>query len=263
MTAVVVGGGLAGCEAAWALAARGVDVTLYEMRPTVRTPAHQTDRLAELVCSNSFKSLEPGNAHGLLKAELRRLGSLLLECADQARVPGGAALAVDREIFSKRWMSGSPRTRASGSCARKCARSRAIGGCHRAPDFRSPGRRPRPPARGRRARVLRRYRAGGIQRVARSRVSLRTLPLREGWWRRLPERSHGRRGVRRVHRCAPVRRRVHRPRVRSGPFLRRMPAGGGDGPARPGDAAIRADEAGRPSRSKVGTGAVRRGAAAA
>jgi methylenetetrahydrofolate--tRNA-(uracil-5-)-methyltransferase len=101
VTAVVVGGGLAGCEAAWALAARGVDVTLYEMRPAVRTPAHRTDRLAELVCSNSFKSLELGNAHGLLKAELRRLGSLLLECADQARVPGGAALAVDREIFSK------------------------------------------------------------------------------------------------------------------------------------------------------------------
>ncbi|MGH7628948.1 MAG: methylenetetrahydrofolate--tRNA-(uracil(54)-C(5))-methyltransferase (FADH(2)-oxidizing) TrmFO [Gemmatimonadales bacterium] len=101
MTAVVVGGGLAGCEAAWALAARGVDVTLFEMRPVVRTPAHHTDRLAELVCSNSFKSLELGNAHGLLKAELRRLGSLLLECAEEARVPGGAALAVDRELFSQ------------------------------------------------------------------------------------------------------------------------------------------------------------------
>ena len=101
MTAVVVGGGLAGCEAAWALAARGVDVTLYEMRPAVRTPAHHTDRLAELVCSNSFKSVELGNAHGLLKAELRRLGSLLLECAESARVPGGAALAVDRELFSR------------------------------------------------------------------------------------------------------------------------------------------------------------------
>jgi methylenetetrahydrofolate--tRNA-(uracil-5-)-methyltransferase len=100
VTAVVVGGGLAGCEAAWALAVRGVDVTLYEMRPGVRTPAHQTDRLAELVCSNSFKSLELGNAHGLLKAELRRLGSLLLECADLARVPGGSALAVDRDVFS-------------------------------------------------------------------------------------------------------------------------------------------------------------------
>jgi methylenetetrahydrofolate--tRNA-(uracil-5-)-methyltransferase len=76
-------------------------VTLYEMRPGVKTPAHQTDRLAELVCSNSFKSLDLSNAHGLLKAELRRLGSLLLQCADEARVPGGAALAVDRELFSR------------------------------------------------------------------------------------------------------------------------------------------------------------------
>jgi methylenetetrahydrofolate--tRNA-(uracil-5-)-methyltransferase len=96
----VVGGGLAGPEAAWALAERGLRVTLFEMRPVVRTPAHHTDRLAELVCSNSFKSLELTNAHGLLKAELRALGSLLLPCADQARVPGGAALAVDREVFS-------------------------------------------------------------------------------------------------------------------------------------------------------------------
>ncbi len=100
MKATVVGGGLAGCEAAWALAERGVTVTLYEMRPVVPTPAHQTDRLAELVCSNTFKSVETGNAHGLLKAELRLLGSLLLQCADQARVPGGAALAVDRNVFA-------------------------------------------------------------------------------------------------------------------------------------------------------------------
>ncbi len=101
MNATVVGGGLAGSEAAWALAERGVRVTLYEMRPVVKTPAHQSDRLAELVCSNSFKSLELTNAHGLLKAELRALGSLLLPCADEARVPGGSALAVDREIFSR------------------------------------------------------------------------------------------------------------------------------------------------------------------
>ena len=98
--ATVIGGGLAGSEAAWALATRGVRVTLHEMRPAVRTPAHQTGRLAELVCSNSFKSVEPVNAHGLLKAELRLLGSLLLECADLARVPGGSALVVDREVFS-------------------------------------------------------------------------------------------------------------------------------------------------------------------
>ncbi|HET6579716.1 MAG TPA: methylenetetrahydrofolate--tRNA-(uracil(54)-C(5))-methyltransferase (FADH(2)-oxidizing) TrmFO [Gemmatimonadales bacterium] len=101
MNATVVGGGLAGSEAAWALAERGARVTLYEMRPAVTTPAHHTDRLAELVCSNSFKSVDLTNAHGLLKAELRALGSLLLPCADLARVPGGTALAVDREIFSQ------------------------------------------------------------------------------------------------------------------------------------------------------------------
>jgi methylenetetrahydrofolate--tRNA-(uracil-5-)-methyltransferase len=78
-----------------------VTVTLYEMRPVRMTAAHQTDRLAELVCSNSFKSVELGNAHGLLKAELRRLGSVVLEAADAARVPGGAALAVDRAAFAQ------------------------------------------------------------------------------------------------------------------------------------------------------------------
>ncbi len=101
MNVSVVGGGLAGCEAAWALAERGADVMLCEMRPAVATPAHRTDRLAELVCSNTFKSVELSNAHGLLKAELRCLGSLLLQCADEARVPGGAALAVDRDVFSR------------------------------------------------------------------------------------------------------------------------------------------------------------------
>jgi methylenetetrahydrofolate--tRNA-(uracil-5-)-methyltransferase len=101
LKAAVVGGGLAGSEAAWALAERGIAVTLYEMRPAVRTAAHQTDRLAELVCSNTFKSLELSNAHGLLKAEMRRLGSLVLQAADVARVPGGAALAVDRAVFSQ------------------------------------------------------------------------------------------------------------------------------------------------------------------
>jgi methylenetetrahydrofolate--tRNA-(uracil-5-)-methyltransferase len=96
----VIGGGLAGSEAAWALAERGFQVILQEMRPGTRTPAHHTDRLAEIVCSNSFKSIDLTNAHGLLKAELRALGSVLLPCADIARVPGGAALAVDREVFS-------------------------------------------------------------------------------------------------------------------------------------------------------------------
>jgi len=101
LRATVVGGGLAGSEAAWALAERGVAVTLHEMRPDRPTPAHQTDRLAELVCSNSFKSVELTNAHGLLKAEMRRLGSIVLAAADAARVPGGAALAVDRAAFAQ------------------------------------------------------------------------------------------------------------------------------------------------------------------
>jgi methylenetetrahydrofolate--tRNA-(uracil-5-)-methyltransferase len=101
LNATVVGGGLAGSEAAWALAERGIRVTLYEMRPGTPTAAHQTDRLAEIVCSNSFKSEDLTNAHGLLKAELRALGSLLLPCADAVRVPGGTALVVDRELFSR------------------------------------------------------------------------------------------------------------------------------------------------------------------
>lgn len=97
----MVGGGLAGCEAAFALAERGVSVTLYEMRPVRMTPAHQTDSLAELVCSNTFKSVEPSHAHGLLKAEMRLLGSIVLQAADEARIPGGSALAVDRVVFAK------------------------------------------------------------------------------------------------------------------------------------------------------------------
>ena len=96
----VIGGGLAGSEAAWQLAERGHRVMLYEMRPVRTTPAHQTARLAELVCSNTFKSTETTNAHGLLKAEMRVLGSLILECADEARVQAGSALAVDRDVFA-------------------------------------------------------------------------------------------------------------------------------------------------------------------
>jgi methylenetetrahydrofolate--tRNA-(uracil-5-)-methyltransferase len=97
----IVGGGLAGSEAAWQLAERGHAVVLHEMRPVRGTPAHKTDRLAELVCSNTFKSTEATNAHGLLKAEMRLLGSLVLWAADQARVPGGTALTVDRDMFSQ------------------------------------------------------------------------------------------------------------------------------------------------------------------
>ena len=96
----IIGGGLAGSEAAWQLAERGHSVVIHEMRPVRGTDAHKTDRLAELVCSNTFKSTETSNAHGLLKAEMRLLGCMILECADSARVPGGSALTVDRDLFS-------------------------------------------------------------------------------------------------------------------------------------------------------------------
>ncbi|MEW6267711.1 MAG: methylenetetrahydrofolate--tRNA-(uracil(54)-C(5))-methyltransferase (FADH(2)-oxidizing) TrmFO [Thermodesulfobacteriota bacterium] len=97
----VVGGGLAGCEAAWQLARRGVGVDLFEMRPARTTEAHQTDLLAELVCSNSFRSAERTTAIGLLKEEMRRLGSLVMRVADAHRVPAGGSLAVDREGFAR------------------------------------------------------------------------------------------------------------------------------------------------------------------
>ncbi len=98
---IVIGGGLAGSEAAWQVARQGIPVVLYEMRPVRSTPAHRTGNLAELVCSNSLKSLELTSAQGLLKWELRELGSLILEAAFQARIPGGKALSVDREKFSR------------------------------------------------------------------------------------------------------------------------------------------------------------------
>lgn len=99
--ATVIGAGLAGAEASWQLARRGVPVRLFEMRPTVQTRVHQSDRFAELVCSNSLRSDSLATAHGLLKEEMRRLGSIVLEIAERSRVPAGQALAVDREAFSE------------------------------------------------------------------------------------------------------------------------------------------------------------------
>jgi len=97
----VVGGGLAGVEAAWQAAEQGAEVRLFEMRPVMQTPAHRTDQLAEIVCSNSLKTDEPGTAPYLLKEELRRGGSLVLEAAEATRVPAGAALSVDRIRFAE------------------------------------------------------------------------------------------------------------------------------------------------------------------
>ena len=96
----IIGGGLAGCEAAWQAAERGIDVAVFEMRPKQTTGAHRTGNLAELVCSNSLGSNLPNRASGLLKAELRQLGSLLIACADASSLPAGGALAVDRDLFS-------------------------------------------------------------------------------------------------------------------------------------------------------------------
>src|SRR3954467_4868579 len=96
----IVGGGLAGSEAAWQAGSRGVPVVLHEMRPVRPTAVHKTDRLAELVCSNSFRGDKLDNAVGLLKEEMRRLGSLVMRAAEASRVPAGAALAVDRERFA-------------------------------------------------------------------------------------------------------------------------------------------------------------------
>ena len=96
----VIGGGLAGCEAAYQIAKRGIKVKLYEMKPIKFSPAHSNQDLAEVVCSNSFKSNLLTNACGLLKEELRILDSLLIKCADETAVPAGQALAVDREKFS-------------------------------------------------------------------------------------------------------------------------------------------------------------------
>ncbi|MEN6357201.1 MAG: methylenetetrahydrofolate--tRNA-(uracil(54)-C(5))-methyltransferase (FADH(2)-oxidizing) TrmFO [Armatimonadota bacterium] len=97
----IIGGGLAGCEAAFQIANRGLHVRLYEMRPVVMTPAHRSGNLGELVCSSSLKSNSPMTAHGLLKEEMRAMGSIILECAAKASVPGGDALCVDRERFGE------------------------------------------------------------------------------------------------------------------------------------------------------------------
>ena len=191
--ASVVGGGLAGCEAAWALAERGVRVTLHEMRPVVKTAAHQSDRLAELVCSNSFKSVELENAHGLLKSELRALGSLLLTCADEARVPGGSALAVDREVFSRAAhakVTAHPNiTVVRGEVAdapepgRRGHRAAHVAGAGGG-DRRAPWRVG--------ARLLRCDRPDRERGIARPRRAVCPVALRKGRRRRLPERADGR-----------------------------------------------------------------------
>ena len=121
---LVIGGGLAGCEAAWQIAQRGFKVQLYEMRPITPTPAHKTDQFAEIVCSNSFKSDQEGSAPWLLKEELKKLDSLLIRLAYKHRVPSGASLSVDRERFAVAVTECLAQCRVSKSFARRSARSR-------------------------------------------------------------------------------------------------------------------------------------------
>ena len=216
MTVTVLGGGLAGSEAAWALAERGLAVTLVEMRPVVRTPAHQTDRLAELVCSNTFKSVELTNAHGLLKAELRLLGSLLLPCADEARVPGGSALAVDRDVFAAAVARADRAViRASPWSARKwpsCPRPGIVATGPLTSDALGEA-------------IAARLGTGSLafydaiapivaaESLDRDRL-YRAVALRQGRGRRLPQRADVAGGVRGVHRRARRGRPVHGARVR-------------------------------------------------
>ncbi len=129
----VIGGGLAGSEAAWQAAQAGVDVMLHEMRPVKPTDAHHTDGFAELVCSNSFRSDDhEHNAVGLLHEEMRRAGSLIMSCADKCALPAGGALAVDRDGFSSKSPRRSKPIPASPSPRGGCRpAARRMGQCHR------------------------------------------------------------------------------------------------------------------------------------
>ncbi len=287
----IIGGGLAGSEAAWQVASRGVPVTLYEMRPVRPTEVHKTDRLAELVCSNSFRGDKLDNAVGLLKEEMRRLGSLVMRAAEAARVPAGAALAVDRDRFSQAVTDaiashplitlerreidrvpepdGAPWIIATGPTHLGCALGR-----HRAP-----GRRRAPV-------LLRRDQPDRAGRVDRSRQGVQAEPVGSEPSRRWPELKPA--AASKAPACgiddgqgdylncpftkdeydrfydALVGRRIgDGARLRQGEVLRRVPADRGDGAPRTRHAALWPDETGRAGRSADGSSGVRRRAVAA
>ena len=191
----VIGGGLAGSEAAWQLAQAGVPVMLHEMRPLRATPVHKTDGYAELVCSNSFRSDDKDhNAVGLLHAEMRRLGSLVMRAADSHQVPAGGALAVDRDGFSaavSAALASHPLiTLTRGEVALPPEEWDSViiaTGPLTSPDLAADG----PLAhRRRRARLLRRHRADRASRQHRPRSGLVPVALRQGRARRLRRRLH-------------------------------------------------------------------------
>ena len=255
----VIGGGLAGSEAAWQIAAAGVPVVLHEMRPVRSTEAHKTDGLAELVCSNSFRSDDrENNAVGLLHEEMRRLDSLVMRAADANQVPAGGALAVDRDGFSaaitqaltahplieivREEIALPPPEWDSVIVATGPLTSPALADDHRRADRRG------------RARLLRRHRADRASRLHRHGRGLVPVALRQGRSRRLRRRLHqlpdGPRAVRGLRRGAARRRQDLVPGMGEDHALfRRLPADRGDGRARRGDAAPRPDEAVRPDQS--------------
>ena len=224
----VVGGGLAGSEAAWQLAPAGVPVVLHEMRPLRRTEAHQTDALAELVCSNSFRSDDwASNAVGLLHEEMRRAGSLIMAAADRHKLPAGGALAVDREGFAGR--GDATRSMQPLVAHRRAKRSmpclQPTGTASSWRQVPSPRRRShgRPVADRRgRARLLRRHRADRPPRLDRHGHLLAAVALRQRGPRRRQRRLHqlpARRGAiprLRRRRCSPARK----PRSTSGRIRR-------------------------------------------
>ena len=280
----IVGGGLAGSEAAWQAASQGVPVTLYEMRPVRPTAVHKTDRLAELVCSNSFRGDKLDNAVGLLKEEMRRLGSLVMRAAEASRVPAGAALAVDRERFAQTVTESldehplitivreevaaipesserDPVIVATGpltSEALSADIARLVGAEHLyfydaiSPIVLAESDRSREGVP--RVAVGSEPRQPDVEAGRRLIERLRRAEVRPGLRRRrrggrLPELPVDARGIRALLRRADPRRVGDRPRLRQGDLLRRLPADRGHGASRRGHAALRADEAGRPRRS--------------
>ena len=235
-------------------------VVLHEMRPVRQTEAHKTDGLAELVCSNSFRSDDAGtNAVGLLHEEMRRAQSLIMAAGDRHKLPAGGALAVDRDLFSARCDASARRPSADQHRARRSGRAAAgrLGQRHhrhRAADLAGPVGGHPAADRGRGTCLLRCHRADRASRLDRREHHLAAVALRQGGaWRhrrRLHQLSDEPGAVRGVRRCAAGRRQdlvqgvggLHA-------LLRRLPADRGDGRARPRDAALRADEAGRADQS--------------
>ena len=219
----IIGGGLAGAEAAWQIAARGVPVVLHEMRPSRTTAAHKTSALAELVCSNSFRSDDhEHNAVGLLHAEMRRLGSLIMRAADANQVPAGGALGGRPRRLRRRGHGRARRASADRYPSRgdRGTAARGLGQRHhrdRPPHLAGAGRRDRQADRRGCARVLRRHRTDRPSRLDRHVGRLAAVALRQGRARRLGRRlrqlpAHAR-SVRGVRRCAGRRRQGGLPRL--------------------------------------------------